>query len=349
MRFYMKRIFCLFMWVSALLFASLLFASSPAVGGRVKVVTTLSLLRHLAEEVGGDLVSAENLCSPKQDPHYLEAKLSFQRKAHEADLFISLGLDLDKWAKDVVDGSGNIKIQVGQPGNLIASKNIKVRELSSVISREWGDIHPYGNPHVWLDPVNVRQIAFNIAEALKKIDSANKDAYDKRLKEFQKKLDEAIYGADLVKEVGGDKLSRLAQDGTEGLLNYLEEKKLRDKLGGWLKKAAPLKGLRVLTYHKTWIYFTDRFQLDIRGEIEEKPGIPPTSRYIDDLIKRVKDEKAKVIEVDIFYPTDGAKHIADKTGAKVIVLPIDVGSTDATRTYIGLIDYVVAEFLGAVN
>ena len=142
---------------------------------KIKVLTTLNVLKSIAQEVGGDKIEADCIASPRQDPHYIVAKPTFMKKANSCDIFIELGLGIDIWANDIASGSGNTKIQRGETGRIVASVGVKTLELPQVLSREWGDIHPNGNPHIWLDPINTKVIAENIAEGLKKVSPANSE------------------------------------------------------------------------------------------------------------------------------------------------------------------------------
>src|SRR5579862_1622859 len=137
---------------------------------KLKVVTTLNYLRYVAQQVGGDKVEAVALANPQQDPHYVTPTPRMNEVASDADLFIESGLSLDIWSKNVLDASGNPKIQPGNPGYMVATINVPVKELPTEVSRAWGDIHPQGNPHAWLDPMNIKIVADNIAERLGKID-----------------------------------------------------------------------------------------------------------------------------------------------------------------------------------
>ncbi|MGH2567090.1 MAG: metal ABC transporter substrate-binding protein, partial [Bacteroidota bacterium] len=137
------------------------------------VVTTLNFLKYVAEQIGGDRVSVTALSNPRQDPHYVTPTPRMNQTANSADLFIENGLNLDLWAKNVIDASGNPKIQPGNIGHLVATINVPVKELPVEVSRSWGDIHPQGNPHVWLDPLNLKIIADNIGERLMKLDPKN--------------------------------------------------------------------------------------------------------------------------------------------------------------------------------
>jgi len=132
-------------------------------------------------------------------------------------------------------------------------------------------------------------------------------------------------------------------------MKYLDRKGTTGKLGGWLARAKSLRGLKIVTYHKTWIYFTDRFGLDVVAEIEEKPGIPPSQNYLHRLIQLINKQHVKVLFIDSFYPVKDGKYLAGKTGAKVVSNPIDVGATPGTDDYFGLIDHVIDATLAAAR
>ncbi|HET9624360.1 MAG TPA: metal ABC transporter substrate-binding protein [Kofleriaceae bacterium] len=333
--------------VAALALALVASPAADAAPKKVQVVTTLNVLAGITREVGGNRVDVASLAKPNQDPHTLVAKPTFKVLAKNADLFVELGLGLDIWGSAVTDASGNPNIQTGQKGRVVASEGITTRELPATLSKAWGDIHPYGNPHVWLDPVNAKQIAANIAAGLERIDPDGKATYDANLKAFGTKIDDMLYGHALVEEYGASKLERLSR--RNELIDYLKTKNTYDKLGGWLKRAEPLRGLKILTYHKTWIYFCDRFGIEIRGEIEEKPGIPPSQDYLAQLIKKVNDEKIKVLFIDTIYPTKDGEFIASKTSAKIVSSPIDLGGAPGTDDYVSLINTLLDRVLAAAK
>jgi ABC-type Zn uptake system ZnuABC Zn-binding protein ZnuA len=309
----------------------------------LKVVTTLSLLKDMAREVGGDRVQIESLSDPREDPHFVQPRPTLMQRAREADVFIELGLQLELWGGKVVEGSGNPRIQAGQPGRIIASAGIATLELPQQLSREWGDVHPFGNPHIWLDPLNAKDMAANIAHGLEAVDPAHKDGYEERLKSFQDRIDVALFGEALVKEVGGKQLTRRARDGK--LESWLKEKGLADKLGGWLKRAAPLAGRPIVTFHKSQIYFAQRFGLTIPIEIEEKPGIPPSARHRDAVVELMKRQGVKTILEEVFYDRSAADYLARETGAHVVIIPIDVGPDVGIPTYFDMIDNELTRIL----
>ena len=309
---------------------------------KIKVVTTLNYLAAIAKEVGGGHVDVVALANPKQDPHYVTPTPRMNETTHGADLFIENGLSLDLWAKNVLDASGNPRIQPGNPGHLVATINVPVRELPTEISRSWGDIHPQGNPHVWLDPLNAKIVAENIADRLKSLDPAHAQDYAESAEHFKNRIDEDMFGASLLKSIGpkaGDILTRKMRN--DGLDEWLKSKNLYSKLGGWMAAIEPIKGSKIVTYHKTYVYFAGRFGFNVVAELEEKPGIPPPPQRRDEIIAQMKREGVKVILNDNFYSLEASEYVAAKTGAKVVVTYIDVYATDEINTYEKLIQYLV--------
>jgi zinc/manganese transport system substrate-binding protein len=326
------------------LLALLAGARAAPAGDPLEVVTTLNVLADVAREIGGDLVHAQSLADARQDPHTVEPRPTLMQVARKADVFVEIGLQLELWGEKVVSGSGNTKIQRGQPGRIVASTGVRTLELPQVLSREWGDVHPYGNPHIWLDPIQVKHIAENIARGLEAVDAAHAEVYRTRLKAYEDRIDRALFGPELVEEVGGAKLSRLAEQ--DRLSEYLEQHKLADKLGGWLKRAAPLKGRPIVTYHKTAIYAAQRFGFTIPIEIEEKPGIPPSARHRDHVLEVMKAQGVRTILQAVYYDRAAGEYLASKTGAHLIVIPIDVGTEEAP-TYFDLIDLMLSSLVAS--
>jgi ABC-type Zn uptake system ZnuABC Zn-binding protein ZnuA len=254
-------------------------------------------------------------------------------------------MQLELWAGKVVEGSGNPRIQAGQPARVVASSGVTALELPRELSREWGDVHPYGNPHVWLDPLNAKDMAANIAAGLEAVDPAHKDEYEANLKRFQERIDEALFGAELVKQVGGRMLARQARQGR--LAEWLAQKQLDKSLGGWLARAAPLRGRPVVTYHKSWVYFAERFGLVVPIEIEEKPGIPPSARHRDAVVALMKAQKVHTVLHEVFYDQGAADYLASETGAHKAIVPIDVGAEAGVKDYFALVDLWIERLLAA--
>lgn len=319
---------------------------------RPKVVSTLPTLTAIAKEIGAEHFEYVTLGKPDQDPHFVSPTPSLMKKTREAVLLLEVGMQLEIWSDEIANGSGNPRIFRGQPGRVAISGGIPKEEIPALLSRAEGDLHPEGNPHLWLDPVRTKAIAERIAEALGRVLPERAREFRERLGDFQKRIDEALYGPELVKLVGPAKLSRLTLDGT--LWQFLSEQefrgeKLMGKLGGWLKKAEPLRGQKVLEFHKVWVYFCKTFGLELVGTIEEKPGISPGPRHQREITERIRREGIRLILVDNFYDPSLPNAIARETGARVLVLPNQVGGEKGTEDYFKLMDYLIAEMTAAVR
>ena len=271
----------------------------------VRVVTSIETFADLARAVGGANVSVESLARGYQDPHFVEAKPNLLVPLSKADLLVYAGLDLEiGWLPPLVVGSRNARIQAGAKGNLGASTAIEVLDVpAGKVDRAQGDIHPRGNPHYWLPPVNALKVAKEIAARLKELDPGHGADYDGNLQ----------------------KLGAL----------------LKAKSADWSRKAAVLRGLKVVPYHKSWTYVSDWLGLREIGYVELKPGIPPDPKHLAELILRMKAESVRVLIIESFYNRGIAGQVADSAGAKMLVLPSDVGATAKIRSYPDLVDAVL--------
>ena len=332
---------------SFITFLSIFLISSTIISAqakKIKVVCTLPTLKAITEEVGGDKVDVITLAKGDQDPHFVTPTPVLMKKTREADLFVENDFSLELWADEVVNGSGNSKIFKGTPGRVNASAGISPLEVPSVLTRELGDIHPQGNPHVWLDPLLAKVQAANIATALAHTDSSSASYFEQRKNDFNNRIDTALFGPELLKLVGIQKLTRLASTGQ--LAQFLAENKiggepLSAKAGGWLKAAEPLRGLKAYEFHRVWVYFARVFGIQLVGTIEERPGIPPGPQHVKDVTERIKNDKIPLILVDNFYDPSLPNNIARQTSSKVVLLPNQVEGEPNIKTYFDLIDHII--------
>lgn len=330
-----------------LLLAGLAVTSASA--APIQVVTTLPAYASIAQAVGGANVQAKSISRGDEDAHFVKPKPSYALMLKDADLFVTTGLDLELWAPVLVDKSGNSKIRDGQPGFVNASRGVPLSEVPTNPSRAAGDIHIYGNPHIFTSPLNAKIIAANIAAGLKRVDPANAAAYDQNLKAFQGQTDRLLYGDQLPQILGAQTLDNLARQGK--LIPFLQSKdykgkKLIDLLGGWLKKGMVFRGQEVVTYHKNWTYFSDLFGLQVAGDVEPKPGIPPSAKHVHDLIEKMKAEKIRVVMAPSYFDPSQVQAIAERTGAKAVVVPLGPGSA-AADAYFKMIDLWVSQLAAA--
>ena len=201
----------------------------------LEIVCTLPWIGDVAHRVA-PAAGITTLARGVDNPHFLSPTPALMAKVSSADLFVENGMGLELWSVKLLDSAGNPKIRPGQPGYVRATVGMHVLEVPTDLSRAKGDLHPEGNPHVWLDPLNLPTAADNIAVALGRVDPAHAADYTANAKAFRLKIHESTFGKDLTGFMGGDLLARLAQGGK--LDEFLTSKGLQGRLGGWLKAGA---------------------------------------------------------------------------------------------------------------
>ena len=291
------------LFVFSLLFAVLTTEGAARAASKIKIVTSTTDLAEFASEVGGDRVEVESIARGYQDQHFVEAKPSFLLKLRRADLLILVGLQLEiGWLPPLITQCGNPNVQLGAKGYLDASQFAEILEIpTTVVTRGMGDVHPFGNPHDWLDPEHARRIARGIANQLAEVQPDGRAYFDQRFQDFSNRLTEA-------------------------------EKR-------WNAEMQPFRGKKVVTYHRSWPNFLKRFDLISAGEIEPRPGIPPSPGHTVELIQMMRRDNIKVILVEPYFDLKTPNSIARETGGQVVVMLPSVGGEKEVTDYFKLFDY----------
>ena len=294
--------------------AAAILAVTPVRAATTRVVTTTEDLASLTREVGGDRVQVTALARGYQDPHFVEPKPSFILAVSQANLLIAVGRELEiGWLPTLITSSRNAKIQPGAPGYLDASQKVKILEIpTGQITRAMGDVHSQGNPHYWLDPANGRLIAQAIRDRLAQLSPADAAYFQQRYDDFDKRLAAA------------------------------EQR--------WDATMAPYKGTKLVTYHRSWPNFMERFGLVVMGYVEPKPGIPPSPSHTLELITSMKAQGVKLIIVEPYFDKKTPNSIASQIGNGIVLeLAPSVGGTKEAADYIKLFDYDVATVAAALK
>ncbi|MBN2288714.1 MAG: zinc ABC transporter substrate-binding protein [Candidatus Glassbacteria bacterium] len=308
---------------------------------KLKIVTSFADYAAIVKFITGNNAIVSYISQGDQDPHFVPPKPSFAVLLRDADMWVTTGMDLEQWATTLLDKARNKNIMDGEIGFVAVSEGIKVLQKVEVADRTQGDIHTMGNPHIQTGPLNLKVVAQNITIGLMKVDPANAELYKMKRDEYLDKMDRALFGDELVGMFGGETLCKLLENKT--LFTFLEREmegvKLIDKLGGWLKKALPFRGLKVVAYHKNWAYFVDTFGLEVAGYIEPKPGIPPSAKHVQNMIKLIKDQNIQVMLVATYFEKESPRMIENRTGIKAIYLPVHVTGLPEIQDSFQLIDY----------
>lgn len=285
---------------------------SNAFAGTIHIVTTTQDTKSIAEIIGGTKVDVFGIATGYQNPHFVDPKPSYIIRLSNADLFVTLGLDLESgWSPSLLSSSRNLKIQRGSAGYVDASTGVQLMQVPTSINRAEGDIHIYGNPHYWLDPLNGKHIARNICDGLERISPENKNFFETNLKIFNETIDK--------------------------------------KVQSWSMQVAKFKGTKVIAYHNEWCYFENRFGLQIVDFLEPKPGIPPAPSQLVKIIGEIKNNSIKVIISSPYFTSSSSDVVARQTGAKVLTLATSVGAFDSIKTYYDLFDYDIAQLIAVLK
>lgn len=279
---------------------------------QINVVTTLPDLASITRHIGGDKVEVFAIAKGYQNPHFVDPKPSYIVKLSRADMFVTVGLDLEiGWAPQLVQSSRNNKIQRGSSGYVDASKGISLLQVPATTSREEGDIHIYGNPHYWLDPLRGKQIAETIYSHLVEISPENEAEFAQNLETFKQRIDQ--------------------------------------KMEEWQQKMAPYQGTEIIAYHNEWVYFEERFGLQIVDFLEPKPGIPPTPSQLVSVINKVKENNIPVLINSPYFSSKSPEVIARNTGVEIVKLATMTGGYEEIGDYFELFDYNINRLVEALE
>lgn len=265
----------------------------------------------LAKEIGKDKVEVFAATTAQQDPHHIRAKPSLIAKARRADLFVCSGASLEVgWLPLLLQKAG-ANVQPGKEGYLLAAEVVPVLEKPTKVDRSMGDVHPEGNPHVQLNPHNILLVAKELEKRLKTIDATNADIYQKQLADFTARWQQAMTK--------------------------------------WEAEAAGLKGKAVVVHHHSFSYLLDWLGVKAVAALEPKPGIPPTTAYLEGLLQQLKAKPAAAIIRTPYEPEDASIWLSEKTGTPALVLPYTIKGDDQSGDLFALFDRSISLLKGALH
>ena len=293
------------------IFAALAFAAQPTPAA-LNILACEPEWGALSRELGGDKVSVYDATTALQDPHRIEARPSLIARARSADLAVCTGAQLEiGWLPLVQTQSGNARIQIGQPGYFEAARQVLLLEVPTLVDRAQGDVHPGGNPHIQLDPRNIAKVAAALSERMAQLDPPNADFYRGRAKAFLERWQQAI--------------------------------------ARWEKEAAPLRGMAIVVYHKNFTYFEQWLGLREVGELEPKPGLPPTASHLSELLASQQQNPARAVVRAAYNEPRAVEWLSEHAKIPAVVVPFTVGGTDRAKDLFGLFDDTIARMLAVAK
>jgi zinc/manganese transport system substrate-binding protein len=282
---------------------------SPATQAALRILACEPEWGALAQELGGDDVRVYTATTAHQDPHHIQARPSLIAQARRADLVVCTGAELEiGWLPLVLRRAGNPKIQTGTNGYFAATDYVTLLEKPQRLDRAEGDVHAAGNPHIQLDPHNILRVAQALSPRLAELDSQHADQYAQRLKDFSRRWQAAMTR--------------------------------------WETQAAPLKGMPIVVYHRAWTYLNHWLGLDQLAELEPKPGVPPTSSHLAEVLDKLKAQPARAVIRAPYQDQRPVQWLHDHTGIAMLTLPFTVGGNAQAGDLFGLFDSTVQMLLG---
>ncbi|MCA8948850.1 MAG: zinc ABC transporter substrate-binding protein [Planctomycetes bacterium] len=331
-------------------FAALAVAAPAVAQDPGRVLATTPNLAALCRAVGGDAIEVTCPCRAGDDPHFVEARPSMIRAAHSTELLVEVGRELEVgWLPLLVEQGRNGAILAGSRGRFVAASHVRaLRVPPPNADRSAGDVHRGGNPHFLTDPLCGLQVARALRDRFAELWPARRATFDANFESFSRRLTAAMVGDELAAAYGydGEKLALLF--GAGKLAALLRAQGDLDDLGGWFGKCLALRGTPVVSDHDLWPYFAERFGVDVIAYFEPKPGIPPTTDHLAEVVATMRARKAKAILSAPYFSPRHARFVADATGAGVAAMAHQVGARPDTDDYIAMIDHDVAALVAAV-
>lgn len=286
-----------------------LLVSTPALA-QVHVMACEPVWAALAKRIGGDRVEVQSATTPFEDVHYIQARPSLIARMRQADMLVCSGAQLEVgWLPVLMRSASNDRIQPGQPGYLDASQYVHMLEVPDVVDRSEGDIHPFGNPHIQTDPHNIALVAKELLGRLQQIDPDGARTYQHNYDGFIKRWDVAM--------------------------------------ARWEKEAKPLKGMEVVTHHKAWAYMIHWLGMVEVGNLEPKPGLPPTAAHLSELLRVFKSHHVKAIIRAAYHDKRASEWLSQRTGVPAIVLPHAPHAVEGADDLFGMFNVMIRRLLQA--
>lgn len=244
--------------------------------------------------------------------HFIQARPSLIAKVRSADLVICAGAELEVgWLPLLLRQANNPDVQPGGRGFMAATDYVDLLEKPEIIDRALGDIHPFGNPHIQTDPRNIAKVGDAMLQRFIELDPGQADYYTQRHAGFSTRWQAAIER--------------------------------------WTQAAAPLRGMAVVTHHKSWAYMINWLGLREVGTLESKPGVPPSTSHLANLLQTLERENVRIIARSSYQNSRGSHWLSERTDIVAEVIPHTVGSVEGADDLFGMFDVMIQRLLEGVD
>ncbi|MCO6413181.1 MAG: zinc ABC transporter substrate-binding protein [Thiogranum sp.] len=281
-----------------------------AVPASVRVFSCEPEWASLVTELAGERADVFTATTPRQDPHYIQARPSLIAQLRNADLLVCTGAGLEAgWLPVLLRRAGNPRVQPGTERYIQAADHVPMLDVPQRLDRSEGDIHAEGNPHIQLDPRNIARVAKVVAERLAVIEPDHSDYYRSRLEDFQQRWQAAMQH--------------------------------------WEQRAAPLRDMPIVVHHPSWTYFNHWLGLRQIATLEPRPGVAPGSRHLSQLLATLQETPALAVIRAPYQDAQASQWLASRTSIAMIEMPFTVGGNAQASDLFGLFEASIDLLLDA--
>lgn len=278
----------------------------------IRVVASTLDMADFAKQVGGDKVDVYSITRGQYDLHAYEPRPSEVMKLKDTDLLIVVGMGLDAFMPGLIEASRNPRIRPGAPGFVDPSAGIAALNVPvGRITGDMGDVHVHGNPHFWFTPDNVAVAVSNITEGLVRVAPQHEAFFRERQAAYEAEV-RATY-------------ARLA------------------------RKLEPYRGTKVLQYHESWDYFCQTFGLELAGSVEPKPGVPPSAAHLAEIVKRIRNDKIRLVLVEVYYPERPLRFLRANSPVQTLRLHLLLCGAEQHETHLESVSCMVDQIAEALS
>lgn len=291
-------------WILALAALSVCSFLAPTAQAEKKlaVVATIPDLADLARQIGGDRVDVLSLAKGTENVHRVALRPSGLVAVGRAELFLQVGLSLEHaFVPGLLEAARNSRLEPGKPGLVTVSDGFEALEVPADVSRsDAADVHPMGNPHMNLSPAAGRHMAGRVLAGLIGVDPEGKDIYAANHRRYLEALTEAE--------------------------------------ARWAKLGERLKAKKIVVYHREFSYFAAAYGMEVVGEVEPQPGVPPTPSHLAGLVKAIQEHDVRAVVTASWSNDRNVRFLGERTDAVALELPTMVGGTKRSGSWIALMD-----------
>lgn len=265
----------------------------------IPVVASTTDIASVAREIGVETISLSVVCRAGQDPHAVELLPDNWVEVKAAVVYLKVGAGLDLWADHLIKSAGSPSLRV-----IDCSAGI---DLLETVESHGDHEHKLGNPHYWLGPSSLRQVAFTICAGLSSANPYGRFTYERNRDHFVSRLDSMIIN--------------------------------------WAARLAPCGSPSVITYHRTWDYFARDFGWTIAGTIEPQPGVEAGPADVGNLFTRIATSGVKYCLVEPYNSSPLIEMLEREAHVTTVALPTSAADGEEAGATFAFFEQIVNSFV----